>query len=133
LPAGVTKPAWEALRFDRDEIIVSTSAGEMEIPWSAIRLISDKEFAAHWANVAEDEAKQIGLRLRELRKRKQLSSKEVAERAGITAQSLSRIELGHHDVVFTTLRKLLAAMGCTLQDLAEVQAASSSEKTGYPA
>jgi hypothetical protein len=39
-------------------------------------------------------------------------------RAGIHPQSLSRIEHGQHDVVFTTLRRVLAAMGCSLRDLA---------------
>ncbi len=122
-------PAWNALSFDAYEIVVPTSLGEAEIPWTTIRLLTDKEFAVHWANAAEKQAKQIGLRLRELRKRRNLTGKEVAERAGITPQSLSRIERGHHGVVFTTLRKILAAMGCTLQDLAEVQVAPPSLET----
>lgn len=126
LPHHANDADWELMQFNPYEIIVPTSLGETEIPWSTIRLLSDPDFAAHWAKRAEAQAKDIGIRLRELRKSRNLTSKEVAERAGLSPQSLSRIENGYHDVVFTTLRKILAAMGCSLQDLASVQIASPS-------
>ena len=127
LPPGVHSPAWGALRTDDPyELVVSTSQGETAIPWTTIRLLSDKEFAAHWAQAAGQQAQHVGLRLKELRKKRKLTSREVATRAGIAPQSLSRIEHGHHDVVFTTLEKILAAMGCSLSDLAETQVTSSS-------
>jgi transcriptional regulator with XRE-family HTH domain/Zn-dependent peptidase ImmA (M78 family) len=118
LPSGSDSPDWSRLQFNAYELILPTESEDIEIPWTTIRLLSDSAFAVHWAQQAEAQAKDIGPRLRELRQSKNLSSKEVAERAGITPQSLSRIEKGHHDVVFTTLRKILAAMGCSLQDLA---------------
>lgn len=90
---------------------------DVEIPWSTIRALTDKDYSAHLAAAAAEQAKKVGLRLRALRELRHLTSKEVAERAGITLQSLSRIEHGHHDVVFTTLQRILAAMGCSLQDL----------------
>ena len=126
LPHTANDANWELMQFNLYEIIVPTTLGETEIPWSTIRLLSDPDFAAHWAKRAEVQAKDIGIRLRELRKSRNLTSKEVAERAGFSPQSLSRIENGYHDVVFTTLRKILAAMGCSLQDLASVQIASPS-------
>ncbi len=126
LPPGVQEAQWNALRFDAYEIQIPIPRGEAEIPWSTIRLLTDNDFAAHWTQSAEEQAKNIGQRLREIRRSRHLTSKEVAERAGITPQSLSRIERGHHDVVFTTLRKILAAMGCTLKDLTEMQETSSS-------
>ncbi len=121
LPVDAHNPDWAGLQFNAYEIILPTAQGETEIPWSTIRLLSDASFASYWAQKAEEQAKDIGQRLRVLRQSKNLSSKDVAERAGISPQSLSRIEKGHHDVVFTTLRKILAAMGCTLQDLALVE------------
>jgi len=121
LPPGSDHPDWNRLGFNAYELILPTKSDDLEIPWTTIRLLSDSAFAAHWAQQAEEQAKEIGPRLRELRQSKNLSSKEVAERAGITPQSLSRIEKGHHDVVFTTLRKILAAMGCTLQDLVSIE------------
>jgi transcriptional regulator with XRE-family HTH domain len=46
-----------------------------------------------------------------------LTAKEVAAQAGLAQQTISRIELGQHDVVFSTLEKILAAMGYTLEDI----------------
>lgn len=126
LPPNAHDATWNYMQFNPYEIIVPTTLGETEIPWSTIRLLTDSDFAAYWAQRAEEQAKDIGHRIRELRKGRNLTSKEVAERAGISPQSLSRIEKGHHDVVFTTLRKILAAMGCTLKDLASVKVISPS-------
>lgn len=126
LPPGTPNPLWNEIHVTPYEIVVPTSLGEREIPWTTLRLITDSEFAAHKARIAEKQAGDIGRRLSAIRRSKGLTSKEVAERAGITPQSLSRIEQGHHDVVFTTLRKILAAMGATLADLAEVNIAPAS-------
>ena len=94
-----------------------TDGHETEVPWTTIRSLTDKEFNRHLVRAAEEEARQIGLRIKELREAKGMSSKDLAERAGLTPQSVSRIENGRHDVVFTSLRKILAAMNCTLGDL----------------
>jgi|SRR5581483_5785371 len=109
---------WRRMTFTPYELIVPSGSGEVEVPWSSIRLLSDPEYSAHLAAAAEEEAHNIGKRLKELRKNRNLTAKELAQRAGITPQSLSRIEHGHHDVVFTTLQRLLAAMGYTVRDLA---------------
>ncbi|MDZ7291618.1 MAG: helix-turn-helix domain-containing protein [candidate division KSB1 bacterium] len=105
-----------------------TEKGELEISWSTIRTLSDAEYSARMASVAEEQAKKIGYRIRELRQRRGLKSKELAERAGITPQSLSRIENGRHDVVFKTLQKILGAMGFGLKDLV---VASDAAKNGH--
>jgi transcriptional regulator with XRE-family HTH domain len=99
------------------EIVVPTAGDPIEIPWSTIRAVTDREYSAYLAETSDEEAQQIGLRIRELRERRGLGSKELAERAGITPQSLSRIEHGKHDIVFTTLRRILAAMDYSLADL----------------
>src|SRR6266508_1044454 len=117
VPPETRGAQWERLAVSPYEVTVPTENGAVEIPWSTVRAVTDKAYSAHLADAAEEEARQIGLRIRELREKRNLSSKELAERAGITPQSLSRIELGRHDVVFTTLRRILAAMGCSLKDL----------------
>ena len=124
LPSRTADILWAEVRTTPNELILTTPDGEREIPWITIRLLTDSEFAAYNAQVAEEQARDIGQRLKEIRQSKRLTSKEVAERAGITAQSLSRIENGHHDVVFTTLSRILAAMGATLADLAEMDEAA---------
>jgi transcriptional regulator with XRE-family HTH domain/Zn-dependent peptidase ImmA (M78 family) len=120
VPPGTSDADWEGLSFGAREMIIPASPRELEVPWTTIRLLSDVDFAKHWADVAENEAKEIGRQLRALRVARGMSSKELAERAGITPQSLSRIEHGRHDVVYTTLKRILAAMGTTLGDLAKL-------------
>ena len=67
---------------------------QVEIPWSTVRLLTDPAYGAHLAEVAEDEARQVGRRLRGPREARNLIAKELAGRAGITPRSLSRIEPG---------------------------------------
>ncbi len=105
------------------EVVVHTAAGAVEIPWTTIRRMADTSFEDHWANLAEEEDRRIGACIRRLRMMRNLTGREVASRAQITPQSLSRIEHGHHDVAFQTLSRILAAMGCNLRDLADVQLA----------
>jgi DNA-binding XRE family transcriptional regulator len=128
LPPGSGHPDWTSITSDVYEIVVPTDRGDVEIPWTTIRALTDAAFAAHLATVAEEQSRLVGTRLRALRHRRKLTAREVAERAGITPQSLSRIENGRHDVVLTTLQRILAAMGYSLRDIAESQeqAAKSS-------
>lgn len=128
LPPGTHGANWDAMTFNPYEIVVPTAEGEAEVPWSTIRALTDRAYSAYLAAAAEEQARKIGLRLRELRKSRKLTSKELAERAGITPQSLSRIEHGHHDVVFTTLQRLLAAMDCSLRDLVVRQPGHDSRR-----
>lgn len=61
----------------------------------------------------------VGATLRTLRRQRGLTSAELGERTGTAQQSLSRIENGCHAVSFSPLTKMLATMGCTLNDLRE--------------
>jgi len=117
LPDEINQPRWEGLRFNPYEIILPTENGEIEISWSTIRVLSNAEYSAYLAKVAAEQAKKIGCRISQLRKGRGMKSKELAERAGITPQSLSRIEHGKHDIAFSTLQKILGAMGYGLKDL----------------
>lgn len=121
LPPRISQPDWNRLSFDHFEIEVPTDDQPLQVSWLDIRVLGDTEFASYLAEEAEAEARRIGMRLKSLREARNLTSKELAERAGITPQSLSRIEHGRHDVVFTTLQRLLAAMGHDLYDLAAVE------------
>lgn len=118
LPPEVRDPDWDSMTFEVYEIIVPTAEGLIEVPSSTIRVLTDREYSAHLAAIAEEQARRVGLRIRELRRTRGLTSKELAERAGVTPQTLSRIEHGRHDVVLTTLQRILAAMGYSLRELA---------------
>jgi transcriptional regulator with XRE-family HTH domain len=57
--------------------------------------------------------------LRQLRERKGLSQESVAYQAGVTTGSLARIELGQSSPAWVTVRRVAAALGVTLVELAE--------------
>ena len=119
LSPDTPNPGWEDARHSEHEILVPRDdESDLEISWMDVRSQDDPEFAEFLVQTADEEARRVGARLRALRESKGLTSKEVAEAAGIAPMSLSRIELGRHDVVYRTLRKVLAAMGFGLQDLA---------------
>jgi DNA-binding XRE family transcriptional regulator len=117
LDAGL--PVWDALTWDPYEIQVPTSRGTVEVTWSTVRLLTDRDYATFMAAEARDYAFRMGARIRALRKSRGLSSKELAQRAGIAPNSLSRIELGRYDVTLGTLGSLLAAMGYSYADLVD--------------
>jgi transcriptional regulator with XRE-family HTH domain len=119
LPNGVPPGEWRDIHFDSNMIRATVGSLPVEVPWFAIRLLTDSQFSLHAAKKADEQARNVGTRIRELRESKGLTGKELAKRAGISAQSLSRIENAKHDVVFTTLQRILGGMGCSLRDLAE--------------
>lgn len=111
---------WQRLDVeDSMHLRVPTANEPVEIPGFTIRSLTDGEFASHLARHAEESARRVGERLRTLRKARGLTAKEMAERAGVAPLTITRIELGRHDVVFTTLERILAAMGYTLRELVE--------------
>lgn len=118
LPPHVQQAQWNLMTFNAYELTIPTEHGNIEIPWSTIRVLSDEEYSAYLAEMAEVQAKKIGRRLKTLREKRGIKSKELAERTGITPQSISRIENGKHDVSLTTLQKILTVMGYELKDLA---------------
>jgi len=61
-------------------------------------------------------------RLRALRERKVLTQQELAEKAGITRATLSRLEAGAENPYPSTIRKLAAALGVEPQVLMEPEA-----------
>ncbi|MGH2587625.1 MAG: helix-turn-helix domain-containing protein [Dehalococcoidia bacterium] len=126
LPPDAGRPNWQALQFDPYEIRIPTASGVLETPWSTVRLLTDPEHASFVAEQSREYARRMGRRIRALRESRGLTGKDLAARAGITPNSLSRIELGHHDVTLSTLGGLLAAMGYSYRHLVEEQSPSST-------
>ena len=56
-------------------------------------------------------------KLRRLRREAALSQAELAERAGTTQETISRLERGHHAARGSTLRRLAAALGVEPKEL----------------
>ncbi len=107
--------------FNSYEVILKNTESSAIIPWSKIRVLTDIEYSRYMVGQAEQQAKEIGKKIKGLRERKGIKSNELADRSGLTAQTISRIERGHTDVSFGTLKKMLAAMGLTLKELADYQ------------
>jgi transcriptional regulator with XRE-family HTH domain/Zn-dependent peptidase ImmA (M78 family) len=121
IDVGEGIPAWSELAVESYELRLPIGSRLIDVGWLDVRALSDDGFANHLADRAGRQAHEVGHRLRLLRERRQLSGRELAERAGITPQSLSRIERGRHDIGFSTLQRLLAAMSYELADLAAAQ------------
>jgi transcriptional regulator with XRE-family HTH domain len=58
-------------------------------------------------------------KLRRLRRQAALSQQELAERAGTTQETISRLERGHNAARGSTLRKLAEALGVEPRELME--------------
>ena len=56
----------------------------------------------------------IAEQIREIRKEKGMTMQDLAEKAGSSAKSISRIENGQQDMTVTLANKLLGAMGSKL-------------------
>ncbi|HLH26250.1 MAG TPA: helix-turn-helix transcriptional regulator [Chloroflexota bacterium] len=108
---------WDRLTWSPYEIAVPGPYEVVIVPWSRIRVLTDTGYAAHLAAAADAEARQIGRRIRELRQARGLTGEELAARAGISTHHLARLERGERDSGLPPIEPLLAAMGCTLQDL----------------
>ncbi len=65
------------------------------------------------------DSKVVGENIRRLRASKKLSQKNLAEKAGISRVTLSRLEKGEYRPRVSTLEKLAAALGCGLGKLLE--------------
>jgi transcriptional regulator with XRE-family HTH domain len=61
----------------------------------------------------------LGRGLRLLREQRGLSQERLAELIGSNAASLSRIEAGSRDVLWSSVTRLLGAMSADLHDLAD--------------
>lgn len=123
MPPGFRNAKWPLAEIITEGLAISVPAEPraLEIPWYTIRSLTDKEFSQYWVTRAEQQAQEIGRRLRLLREQRGLKQAYVADTAGLQAPNLSRIENGHFDIASSTLWKILAAMGCSFRDLVEVE------------
>jgi len=117
LPARYRDPNWASVRCNPFEVIVPTAVGDCEIPWSAIRALTDPEYDAHLATAAAAQRRRIGQRVHELRTERGLDAEEVARRAGLSPEELARIEAGDPSIAFPPVQRLMTAMEGTLDDL----------------
>jgi transcriptional regulator with XRE-family HTH domain len=68
-----------------------------------------------------DRKRQLGLRIKVLRKARKLSQEELAERAGISTQYVSQIERGKENPTLDLLFKLSDGLKVSLSDLCDFE------------
>ena len=127
-----TRVDWAQAKPDEQgaSVIVPAKPYEVEVQANMLRKISDREYANHVVQRAEEQARRIGVRLKELREARHLSQVSVARLAHLEQANLSRIENGYFDVSATTLWKILAAMDCSINDLVLPQDSPSRRGKG---
>ena len=118
LPPGSERPRWAELTWDEQEIIVPCAGEPAAIPWITIRLHTDAEFSAYWAEQARRQQRKLGQRLRWLRERQAVGQRDLAERVGIGVDDRRAVEAGEQPIDLTLTQQLLAALGCTMDDIA---------------
>ncbi|WP_293688819.1 helix-turn-helix transcriptional regulator [Spirosoma sp. 48-14] len=59
--------------------------------------------------------REVGLIIREARKRKSLTQKELAERIGVTKTIITNYEAGRQNLTIDTLQKVADALGAELK------------------
>ena len=118
LPPQMRGADWASLTSNPYEILVPSAGEPVEIAWSTIRALSDPDYNRHLAAMAQEQAGLIGARIRELRESRSLSRAELADRSGLSPESLSQIEEGRQGVGLATLERLVTTLNYSLSELA---------------
>jgi transcriptional regulator with XRE-family HTH domain len=74
----------------------------------------------------------LGVAMRVLRARRQLTQAEVAARAGVTPNLVSRLESGTANPTFTTLGRVVAGLGASGEELAAAIEEASERQQRSP-
>jgi transcriptional regulator with XRE-family HTH domain len=78
-------------------------------------MISSKDRIAG-AEVDREIRTEIGSRISDLRRRRRLSARLVAERLGISREAITHIENGRNNITATTLWKLATLFRCSIEE-----------------
>lgn len=100
-------------------VVKQASGNWFEVPWDDVLYHCEPTYPYYKKNVdshGHDDL-QIGVRLREFRKRKGLTVTELARRAEMKRPNLSRIEHGKHRPSLETLERLSEALGVPVVEL----------------
>ncbi len=88
-----------------------------ELPSDYLRYLADPAFARAQQEQDEASRRAFGRQLRALRKRANLSQKELAKQAGVNRLMISRLEQGEKHAPIDLLRSLAKALGLPLVGL----------------
>ncbi len=63
--------------------------------------------------------RRLRMTIKRLRKKQGLTQEALAKRTGVTREYITRLELGRHDPMFSTLVKLAKALKVNVRELVE--------------
>jgi len=100
-------------------VVKQASGNWFDVPWDDVLYHCEPAYPyyKHVAGSSDRSDLQIGVRLRELRKRKGLTVTELARLAGMKRPNLSRIEHGKHRPSLETLERLSEALNVAVVEL----------------
>src|ERR1035437_156168 len=107
---------------------VMGSGEAVDVSWEQLRAAADPDFAQELRRRDADEARRLGRRLKALREDRGLSQRALAQQIGMSSPQLSKIESGSFVLRVSTVHTLLRAMGATLADIADPDAAEVSQQ-----
>ena len=105
--------------FDGSRIMIPAKPMDFEIPWHAIRQLTDPVFSKTTEEFAKRQQIMIGERLQSLRKARNFSIEKLSKKSALPASAVRNIEKGIVRVNHSRLKKLLDSMGCSFSDLAD--------------
>lgn len=117
---GDSAPDWPRARAEEFHIVVPTATGDVEIPWDVIRVNTDPEFDAYWAERVATVRRRTGRRIRRLRLASGMPLTQLATRSGLAVETLSEIESSDRGADAAELDQLLEALGCSLREFGEL-------------
>lgn len=106
------------LRMNRHEVKIEWNGGGKVIPWEVIRFHTDNQYARHVVHMQEEHLHKVGAIMQRFRGYREYSLGVLSERSGMSASNIQKIEQGDREINFSTMRRLLHAMGYTLRDMA---------------
>jgi DNA-binding XRE family transcriptional regulator len=119
VPSSVSKPDWTRLTSSESELIVPVAGDTLEIPWSAIRALTDPDYEEHLRKEESEQTRRIASRLKQLREARGLSAKTLAQSAGVEPETMGRLERGGCSLNLDVIEKLLVAMDCPWTELSK--------------
>jgi DNA-binding XRE family transcriptional regulator len=119
--ASAPQPNWADMRIGAtgDVLEIPSDDAMFEIPWDRIRSIADPEFRAHLADQADERAKRIGKRIRDMRLQAGLTPKQLAERVNVSQDVVADLEAGKIDPPIDLIGYIAVALGKRLRDFSE--------------
>lgn len=75
---------------------------------------SDPAFVAAWKEMEDEPSYQVMVLFSEERVKRDMSQRDLAEKSGVIAADVNKIENGNANPTLRTLQKLAKALGCRL-------------------